>query len=404
MRGLLEVQSRILSEFLTRPYYERHHYSNISLGNRINGIVGARGTGKTTFLIKTAISEGANQGKALYATADSLFFLEHTLLDLADWAYKETDIRLLCIDVIHKYENWNQELKNIYDACRNLKVHFTGSSMIDIISSKYDLSRRVSLYPMVGLSFREFLEFYCKIKVPLLTIKQIISDHVKISQDIDAPQILKYFREYIRIGYYPHVREIELDTDRYQSIENIVQKTIYEDIAVLHSLKTPTLRLIERLFKYVINSQAGELSVTKLSNRLGKDFDSISNYLSFLDQAGLVHFLYPKKSGHAYLRNPVKILPDNPNLIYAHDMPQALDSVDGKVRETFFVSQLRNSGHDVYYCNVGDYEVEGVSFEIGGKNKTNKQIKGKKDACVLKDGILIGEKSMIPLFLMGMLY
>ncbi len=404
MKKLLETQQFIIGDFKSMPYHERLHYQSIRLGNRINGIVGARGTGKTTFLLKTAIAHGVESGLALYVSADNLYFLENKLVDLAEEIVRETDITLLCVDEIHKYPNWNQELKNIYDTFAKLKVVFSGSSMIDIVKSKYDLSRRVTLYTMYGYSFREYLEYYHDIKTDIVALSELIKNHTMIAQSLNASKILKYFREYLEFGYYPYARTLENVTERFQSIENIIQKTIYEDIATLHDLKTATLQTIESLYKFVLSSLPGELNTNKLATRLHKDYNDVSKYLSYLNKAGLIHFIYSNKPGKSSLNSPVKMLPDNTNMIYAHYLPQTQDTLTGKVRETFFVNQLENAGYKLFYGEVGDYQVEKYQFEIGGKNKTHKQLKNHKDAYIASDDIVVGYNDVIPLYLFGLLY
>ncbi|MDQ2995145.1 MAG: AAA family ATPase [Pseudomonadota bacterium] len=404
MQKLLNIQRFIIDDFKRLPYHERLHYRSISLGNRINGILGARGTGKTTFLLKTAIENGAEQGFALYISADNHYFLENKLLDLAKWIYTETDIKLLCIDEIHKYPNWNQELKNIYDTFAKLKIVFSGSSMIDIIKSKYDLSRRVSLYSMYGYSFREYLKYYHDIKISAITLPELLESHVHIARSITTTKILKYFRDYLEVGYYPFTSTLEYETERFQSIENIVQKTIYEDITTLHDLKTVTLQTIESLYKYILSSLPGELNTNKLATRLHKDYNDVSKYLSYLNKAGLVHFMYSNKPGKSSVGAPVKMLPDNTNMIYAHYLAQTEDALIGKVRETFFINQIVNSGHQPFYSLIGDYQIDKYYFEIGGKSKTRRQLKNHQDAYVVADGILVGEDDVIPLYLFGLLY
>lgn len=404
MHALQETQQYLLNDFKKLPYFDRQHYQSISLANRINGILGSRGTGKTTFLLQTAIKKGAFDGKALYVSADNVFFLDNKLIDLAEWAYKTTDINYLLIDEIHKYPNWNQELKNIYDSFLNMNVCFSGSSMIDIIRSKYDLSRRVTLYPMHGFSFREYLLYHYDIKVKRITLEELASSHVKLALAIQCPKILKYFKEYLAFGYYPFTKNLDIQSARFQAIENIAQKTIYEDIATLHSLKTASLLIIEKLYKYILGSLPGEINVNKLASHLQKDFNDVSRYLSYLDQAGLISALYTKKAGKALLGTPSKILPENSNMIYAHYLAQTQDSMIGKVRETFVVNQLKSAGYQVHFSSIGDYQVDDYHFEIGGKNKTTKQLKNQNNAFVLADDLIIGSEKIIPLYLMGLLY
>lgn len=404
MEQLFEIQNLLIEDFRQSPFYFRKGFDNITLDNRLTGIVGSRGIGKTTFLLHQTIEQGAGEKKSLYISADSYYFLNTPLLELVDRLYKETEVRFLCIDEIQKYPNWNQELKNISDTYRKFKVLFTGSSMIDLISAKYDLSRRVTMHYLHGFSFREYLEYTHNIKHQIISIEDLIKHHEKIANELGKEKILKYFGDYLRIGYYPFFSELRLDQEKFQAIENAVQKTIYEDIATLHSLKTPTLLLIEKLYKYVVGSLPGEISAYKLASNLGKDYESISEYLHILQQAGLIRFLFTDKSGNAALRNPTKMYPDNSNLIFSAYLPQTSDAIKGKVRETFVVNQLINSHHDVFYSEQGDLRVGEYLFEIGGKNKTAKQLKHSEKGYILADGILSGFKNKIPLYLLGFLY
>ena len=305
---------------------------------------------------------------------------------------------------MHKYQNWNQELKNISDIYRDFRILFTGSSAIDIAKAKYDLSRRVTLHHLSGLSFREYLELYLDIKLPKISLKDLLRKHIDFANEINVASILKHFKEYLQHGYYPFFRELTNDYEKYQAIENACQKTIYEDISTLHSLKTPTLMIIEKLLKYVVNSQPGELSAYKLANLLNKDFENISQYLRYLEEAGLVRALYSNKVGKPHFKNPCKMYPGNTNLIYASYLPQLQDSTIGKVRETFAVNQLQNAREAVFYTATGDIKVSDYIFEIGGKNKSKKQIKDARNAYILADNILVGSRDIIPLYLIGFLY
>ncbi len=366
--------------------------------------MGARGIGKTTFLLHQALLRGARERKALYISADNYYLLKTPLIELADKLYKETDIRLLCIDEIQKYQNWNQELKNIADTYRELKIIFTGSAMIDLVKAKYDLSRRATMHYLHGFSFREYLEFTGNIKLPILTIEEILKKHETITNQLNLSSPLKLFNDYLRIGYYPFFTELKVDREKFQAIENAVQKTIYEDIANSYSLKTPTLLTMEKLYKYVVGSQPGEMSAYKLANVLDKDYESISEYLRILEQAGLIRFLFTEKLGKAQLRNPTKIYPDNSNLIFSACLPQVADLIKGKTRETFIINQLKNSHCSIFYNEQGDFKVNDNIFEVGGKNKTFKQIKGNENGYILADGIVVGFKKKIPLYLLGFLY
>ncbi len=404
MDRLFEIQRIIIEQIENEPFFWRTQFDRFTATQHVCGIVGARGVGKTTFLLQYAIQSGAKKREALYVSADNIFFLENKLIDLVDYLYKQTTTRFLLIDEIHKYSNWRIELKNIVDTYPSFRIFFSGSSMIDLVQGKYDLSRRVILHRLCGLSFREYLEFYFQKKIQKLDISEIISSHLMIAQDLNITGILKHFKDYLKIGYYPFFKGYTQDRDKFQSLDNAVQMTIYEDIATLHSLKTPSLGTIEQLYKFVLNSSPGELNASKLSSSLEKDFESISNYLKYLEQAGLIRFIFPGNSGQSFLRNPIKMYPENTNLIHAVYLPLAQDQMKGKIRETFVVNQVQNAEKSIFYSTVGDFKIDDAIFEIGGKNKGFKQIKHEKNAQILADDIIVGSKETIPLYLFGFLY
>ncbi len=405
MQKLYDIQRVILEQFDVEAFYYRRSFDDISLDNAITGILGSRGIGKTTYLLHTVIRQNTViPQSALYVSADNPFFLATPLLDLADYLYKETDTTLLCIDEIHKYPNWQQELKNIADIYKTIKVLFTGSSMIDIIHSQYDLSRRVTLHYLGGLSFREYLEFYLEQKIAPVSLDELIAGHTDLANSIQLKQVLKHYRCYLQSGYYLFFKGLTLERDRYQAIDNISQKSIYEDIAILHNIKTASLQSIELAYKHVLNSLSGELNANKLANILSKSYDQVVEFIVWLEQAGLINGLYNNQRGNAFIKAPQKLLPENTNLMYAAYLPQTQCDMIGKVRETFFVNQVKNAKLKIFYSKAGDFQVENNVFEIGGKNKSDHQIKGVKNSYIVSDDILMGDKRTIPLYLFGMLY
>lgn len=404
MEKLFEMQKIIIEQFEERKFYRREVFTLLAGTRPITGILGSRGVGKTTFLLKKTIDSGGKSGKALYISADNLFFLEHRLVDLMEYLYKQTNVRLICIDEIHKYSNWQIELKNIADTYSSFQIYFSGSSMIDVSQGKYDLSRRVLLYQLSGFSFREYLEYHQNIQVPIFSLGSIWSEHREIAQSLEIKQLLMHFNEYLKIGYYPFFQGFMHDLDRFQALENAVQMTIYGDIGTFHSLKTASLSIIEKLFKFVINSSPGEINASKLSKNLGKDFEAVSSYLRYLEESGLIRFIYPSSSGQSFLKNPIKMYPENTNLIYAANLSLAKDQEKGKVRETFLVNQIQTQKIPIFYSRKGDFMINDVIVEVGGKEKTGKQIVGEKNAYIIADDVLVGSGSTIPLYLFGFLY
>lgn len=400
MNILIETYHRLLNE--KKPLYHRKLYDEFSLESRMMGIVGGRGVGKTTLLIHYLRKNWGGRDDAVYISADHLYFSEVSLLEFVDRFYKEYDAKVVCIDEVHKYDNWGQELKNIYDSYPNLKVIFSGSSSLNLVKGRYDLSRRAVLKTMCGFSFREFLEFKLQRKFPILSLEAIVNKEQ--SEDISkTPKLLGYLKEYLAGGYYPIFTEAHNYGSFRDALIAVVDKTIFEDISKFYSLKTGNLEILRKLIYFVATSSPGSLNVNKLANSLKRDHSTISEYLEMLRESGLLKFLLNDKRGHSLIRNAEKLYLDNTNLLYAICENIGKDVDIGTTRELFVISQIENAGHKVFYSAKGDIICEGHIFEIGGKNKGRRQILGIKNSHLIKDDILIGGKGEIPLYLFGFL-
>jgi len=402
MEILFEIYQRLLAQSL--PKYMRQFYSDFKLDHRCIGIIGARGVGKTTFLLHYLRGEYGQSRQALYVSADNLYFVEHTLVDLVDTFVKGYDGRILCIDEIHKYKNWNQELKNIYDSYPQLQILFSGSSSIDLVKGKYDLSRRVILKTLYGFSFREYLEIQIKKTFPILTFESLLHEELyqfpTLSQ---TPRLLGHLKDYWRKGYYPTFLELPGESAYHETLRNIIDKVVFEDITSFYSLKTPNLDTLKKILYFFATSQPGTININKLSNSLQKDFTTISEYVQILRDSGLLRFLLMKKSEHALVRNAEKIYLDNTNLLWAINEAVGMEPLIGTVRELFVLSSLQNSGKHVFYSDQGDISCDGYTFEIGGKGKSSEQLKGVDKGYLIKDDVLVGDRKSLPLYLFGFL-
>lgn len=402
MDTLIEIYNRLLTEMI--PSYRRKFYDDFVMDNRLIGIIGARGVGKTTFLINYLREHFSGSNQALYISADNLYFVEHTLLEVVDQFIKNFDGKLLCIDEIHRYKNWNQELKNIYDSYPKLSIIFSGSSSIDLVRGHYDLSRRAILKTMYGFSFREFLEIKQHTKYPVLTFDEIChKTNVHAQKLAKTPKLLGYLKEYLKEGYYPTFLKMGSYEAYSNSLRGIVDKIIYQDVSSFYSLNTSNLATLKKIIYFFATSQPGSININRLAGSLKKDNTTIAEYIQILRDTGLLRFLIQNKQGHALVRDAEKIYLENPNLLYALNDEIGKEPLVGLLRELFVISNLQNSNNNVFFSERGDIECNNLVFEIGGKNKTTSQLQG-QDGYLIKDDLLIGDAKTIPLYLFGFLF
>ncbi|KKR30006.1 MAG: hypothetical protein UT63_C0109G0004 [Candidatus Gottesmanbacteria bacterium GW2011_GWC2_39_8] len=401
MDTLIETYHRLLAQMI--PSYRRKFYDDFVMDNRLVGIIGARGVGKTTFLINYLREHYSGSNQALYISADHLYFVEHTLLDVVDRFTHDFDGRILCIDEIHRYKNWNQELKNIYDSYPKLSVIFSGSSSIDLVKGHYDLSRRAILKTMYGFSFREFLEIKEQKSYPVLSLDDIRDKTSLYTRKFSrTPKLLGYLKEYLKEGYYPTFLTMGSYGAYVGSLQGIVDKIIYQDVSSFYSLNTTNLDTLKKIIYFFATSQPGSININRLSLSLKKDNSTIAEYIQILRDTGLLRFLTQNKQGHALVRDAEKIYLDNPNMLYALSREIGKEPLVGLLRELFVIACLQNAGSHVFYSQTGDIECDNSVFEIGGKSKKSLQLKGKK-GYLIKDDILIGSPNTIPLYLFGFL-
>ena len=396
-------------DILTRRFYEKYAQINtksvrdfiniIDWSNRFIGIKGSRGVGKTTLLLQYIKMNYKPDYKVLYTSLDNLYFTENHLYDLAETFYKKGG-EFLALDEVHRYPNWSIELKNIYDDFPNLKVVFTGSSLLQISKANADLSRRAVMYEMPGLSFREFLIFENVIKLPALTIQDIFKNHVQIAVDIIGQiKPLVHFSNYLNYGYYPFY----LDNTKsfHQKLFETIQITLEIDIPQFESIQTSNIIYLRKLLQIISASVPFKPNLNTISQRTGISLNTMKQYLKYLDDANLISMLYFEEKGINSLNKPEKIYLQNTNLMNS----LAPDNTEiGHIRETFFYSQT-SAFLKVNAAYKADFLLENkYTVEIGGKSKTQHQIIGIKNAFIVKDNIEVGNDNIIPLWLFGFLY
>ena len=383
----------------TDTIFVRSLMDEIEWNARLIGIKGARGVGKTTLLLQRIKRFHPLDGSVLYASVDNIWFSEHRLYNMAT-EFAKRGGKYLFLDEVHKYPNWSQELKNIYDDLPELHVVFTGSSLLEILNSKADLSRRAIIYEMQGFSFREYLNRNLGLSLPSFGLVDILQNHLMLSQQIVLQvKVLKYFPEYLKNGYYPFYNE--LPSLYYTRINEVINFIIEAEIPQLRKVEAAYIHKIKQLLFVISQSAPFIPNITKLSERIGITRNALMTYLNALHESRLTFSAQKPGNGMNILQKPDKVYLENPNLMYALADKQ---TDIGNVRETFFANQLRKS-HQVNLSEASDFLIDGkYTFEIGGKDKGKKQIATLEDAYVVADDIEFGLGNKIPLWLFGFLY
>ena len=377
------------------PEYKRSIYHKIDFKEKMIGIRGAKGVGKTTIIHQYLDSVDIPLDEKLYISLDNPIVEEYTLLDIVETAYKK-GVRLIAFDEIHYKKDFERELKSIYDFF-DIQVIFSGSSAIALASS--DLSRRAVIYDVSVLSFREFLELRLNDRFDSFDLEYILNNHEKIAFDvISRIRPLKYFEEYIKFGAYPFFLESSQDTYMLKLLE-VINKTIENELLYLFNIDIKNIHNLKKLLVVLCENPPGSFNITALSREIGINVRTLYNYIEALHKGKLIHLLYYNKKGNAILQKPDKILLDNPNLFNVLCQNKNI----GSIRESFFVSQL--NGYELRYSKFGDYIVNNkYTFEIGGRRKTKKQIKGIENSYLVVDEEETGSDNRIPLWLFGFLY
>ena len=375
----------------TTSTFHRYMYSRVSWHSRMFGIVGPRGVGKSTMVLQY-IKENMDSHRMFYVSADQLYFSSHTLVDLVDEFAKEGGEQIF-IDEIHKYENWSRELKQIYDSHPDVKVGFTGSSVLDIYKGYADLSRRAPIFMMQGLSFREYLMIFHQIEVPVYTLNDILGHKAKI---IKVSHPLPLFRDYLERGYYPFAN----DSDYELRLRQVVNQTMEVDIPLYANMNASTGRKLKKLLAVIAQSVPFKPVMDSIATVVGVSRNVLPDYFLYMEQAGMIGQLRDDTGGIRGVGKVDKVYLDNTSLAYL--LGETATDL-GNIRETFFYNQMRVS-FDVISSRYSDFEIDGKTFEVGGKKKGKKQLSVAKEGYVVKDDIEFGSGNIIPLWAFGLTY
>lgn len=396
MERIYEISDRLIAD-LNTDYY-RYLYDEIAWSDRLIMIRGARGVGKTTIL-KQRCKENGDKG--VYASLDQLFFNEHTILELADYHYKHGGTHIY-LDEVHLYprSNWEQELKNIYDSYPSLHIVFTGSSLLHLNTKVSDLSRRVAVYSLRGLSFREYLNFTGGYDLPAYSLANILADHRSLASKICSQiRVIGEFEKYLKKGYYPFFMECS-DITYAQRVERLVLSVIDIDIPAITSIEYETKLKLKKLLVVLADQVPFVPNIANLARDIEVTRNQLIKFFTLLSEGAVLRALSDPTSQPKRAAKPEKILFDNPSVM------QALGIVNktGTIRESFVASMLSYKG-ELFAAKEGDFILDRTYlFEVGGKNKGFSQIADKPNSYVIADNIETGFGNKIPIWLFGFLY
>ena len=397
MQKIYLTYSRLLSS--VDNSYHRYLYDKINWDNRLIAIKGPKGVGKTTLVLQHIKDTFKDVTKALYVSMDNIWFKSHTVSELVEYHYSHGGTHIF-IDEVHKYNDWAQEIKNVYDSYPDFHIVVTGSSLLQLEDAmEHDLSRRCRMYDLQGLSFREFVRLETGKEFNVYNIEQVVKSHFEIATEITSKvKILPLFEKYVRNGYYPFYRE---EGDGYWDRLQFVVRTIVEnDIPSVDKIEFESLYKAERFLSILSEMVPFTLNIASLTSTLGLSRNSLLKIFDLLDRAKLIRLMYTCKVGMKQLAKPEKILFDNSNLLFA--LTSNVDS--GTVRECFFCNQVGQL-YNTVIPKTGDCLVnDKYLFEIGGKKKSFKQVKEIPDSYVVVDDIEVGMGNRIPLWLFGFMY
>lgn len=378
--------------------FKRYLYPQINWDSSVIGIMGERGVGKTTMLLQRIKEKYANPDDTFYISLDHYWFGTHELQDLIKFMYKR-GITEFYIDEVHKYKGWSGILKTLVDELHDLRIVYTGSSLLEIDNAKVDMSRRQTPYTLKGMSFREYLEYDGILKMNAVTLEELLANHVPIAMDIvSKTKVLVAFDTYLHTGVYPFYRDA--GKDFLVRLKEVIDTVIESDLPAVEKITYDTVDKCKKLLMIIAENVPLQPNVDKLATSLGSTRDTLLKLLYKLDKAEILELLTVELKNYKKLVNPEKIYLGNTNLMYALSPKIEI----GTLRETFFIDQCAYVG-TVQMPPKGDFLVNGkYLFEVGGEGKTFDQIADIPNSYLAVDGIETGYGARIPLWMFGLLY
>jgi len=390
--------------------FKRYLYGKIkNLNEVLVWISWIRWIWKTTMLLQIAKELKTDWKKVVYFSLDSMFVKWKLIFDIFEELYDNHNIRYFFIDEIHKYKDWEQDLKTIYDFYDDVKVYYSWSSSIDLIRWNYDLSRRSLLYNLNKFSFREYINYSYNLNLEKIDIEEIFENPQKVSGEIFLKEknILKYFKEYIikwEFGFF-----IDPDKTTFSDkVENVINKLIYEDISNYYNIQSQNISIFFKILKFIANSWPSNLNYSSIAKQINTTPDTIKYYIEILQEIWILNIIWKEGKISINLRKSKKALFEINNIAQL-----LFDQINTNfsiwlIRESSVVSELKKIW-EIYYSQKGDYlfiyKNKRYILEVGGKTKTYKQLKWVENWFLVKDDISISEnKNEIPIWILGLLY
>ena len=366
----------------------------IDWNNRLIGIKGSRGVGKTTFLLNYAREcYGADNKECLYVNLNHFYFTERTLVDFAE-EFRAKGGKVLLIDQVFKYNDWSRELRYCYDNFEDLRIVFSGSSVMRLKEENPDLAGKVASYNLRGFSFREYLNLMAGTDFPAVSFDEVMRDHALIAKDICSKvKPMAYFQDYLHHGFYPFFLEKRNFSENLLKTMNMMLEV---DVLYIKQIEQSYLPKLRKLLYLLATTAPCTPNVSQLSKDIETSRATVMNYIKYLADARLVNMLYRERE--SFPKKPAKVYMYNSNLMYPI-RPMAVNPQ--AVRESFFYNQLLKDNK----INEGTRNaVFKVNRAYDFRVEENMRVRNNPDLYYAIDKVEVGADNLIPLWLFGFLY
>ena len=381
----------------TNAPVRRDLMDEIDWSDRLIGIKGTRGVGKTTFLLQYAKEKFGTDRSCLFINMNNFYFSGHSIVDFAN-EFQKRGGKVLLIDQVFKHPEWSKELRMCYDRFPNLKIVFTGSSVMRLKEENLELRDIAKSYNLRGFSFREFLNLQTGMKFRAYSLEEILSTHEQIAKGVlSKVRPLDYFQDYLHHGFYPFFLEKRNFSENLLKTMNMMVEV---DILLIKQIELKYLSKIKKLLYLLAVDGPKAPNVSQLASDIQTSRATVMNYIKYLADARLLNIIYHQ--GSVFPKKPAMVVVNNPNLIYTV-YPRNFG--DREILNSFFINQLRKD-HTVNKERATDaYRIDGeTSVRISAEGEGESRARGKKNYYTASSGLVVGKGRKIPLWLFGFLY